>query len=406
MAKQLYSSGPNTALIEGAGKLAAASLAPVNTSELQKTIGKSTERIQKYALQRAEARRKTIQEQENRVIAYKEKFPVSQNQYNIPKEYRQAQQEWVMSQKKIFDEAAEKASTFQKGSEEEREQRAIMQNVLYALENNADQWKGFPAAQEDDQQSFENREWSAANNPDDIIFTADLMTNQARYLGGGADGKLRFEKGGQETLWEERPSPRLKSFKAANTLGKEVDRIISKGRVLEGAELKRSMDVLFSAVQDDDSLLSLATDSLFNAYSDEGVEIEPIPGAYEIYQESDGPNKLRQLVVDKYKSLMIDISKQAAADKKKRDLPTGEGGEFIFDPIQEARIADVEVVLTGENAPAQYKGVSLNIVGQTRDYDISIKGGKVIANDPKGGVYTFDSFQQLKDKMAQAQQLQ
>jgi len=405
MAKQLYSGQASTALIKGARDLALSGIMPVDTTAVQKAIGESTQRLQKYAIKKAETRRKTIQEQENRVIAYKEKFPVSQNQYNIPQEYRQAQQEWVVSQKKIFDEAAEKAGMFQKGSEEEREQRAIMQNVLYALQNNADQWKDFSPTQEDDQKSFENKEWSAANNQDDVIFTADLMTNQARYLGGGTDGKLRFDRNGQETLWDDRPNLRLKSFKGANALGQEVDRIINKGRVLEGAELKRSMDVLFSAVQDNDTLLSLATDSLFNAYTDEGIEIEPIPGAYEIYQESDGPNKLRQLVIDKYKSLMIDISKQAAADKKKRDTPIDQGAEFVFDPVQNARIADVESTLTGDAAPAEYKGVALNIVGQTRDYDISIKDGKIVVNDPKAGVYTFDSFQQLKDRMAEAQQL-
>lgn len=401
MAKQV-SSGADAALIRGAAALGKASM-PIDTSQAQKSIQQSFQNISKIYAAKAQERKKQIAAVEKRVLDYKEKFPVTQNEYNIPKQYVEGHRNWVASQKEKYNAAADAAGKFPKGSDEEREQKAIMQNVLYALENSADQWKQFNTSTEDDYESFENKEFSAANNPDDLIYTADLWTKQAKYLGAGDDGRLQFERSGEASLYDDRPQPRLKSFKAANALGKEMDRVITKGRVLEGADLKKSMDVLFSAIQNDDALLSLASDtSLFQAYSDDGSQIEPIPGAYEIYQEEGGPDKLRKMVVDKYKSLMIDVSKQAAEDKKRRDRPTDDQSTSNFNTSSTfQRIASIENVI-GMEEDAQYKGVSLNIDGETREYDISIKGGEILLNDKniiskKGGVRRYKDYKALKE---------
>lgn len=412
MAKQV-SSGADAALIRGAAALGKASM-PIDTSQAQKSIQQSFQNISKIYAAKAQERKKQIAAIEKRVLDYKEKFPVTQNEYNIPKQYVEGHRNWVASQKEKYNAAADAAGKFPKGSNEEREQKAIMQNVLYALENSADQWKQFNTSTEDDYESFENKEFSAANDIDDLIYTADLWAKKAKYLGAGDDGRLQFERGGKASLYDDRPQPRLKSFKAANALGKEMDRVITRGRVLEGADLKKSMDVLFSAIQNDDALLSLASDtSLFQAYSDDGGQIEPIPGAYEIYQEppsidpatgqqTSGPDKLRKMVVDKYKSLMIDVSKQAAEDKKRRDRPTDDQSTSNFNTSSTfQRIASIENVI-GMEENAQYNGVSLNIDGETREYDISIKGGEILLNDKniisnEGGVRRYKDYEALKD---------
>jgi hypothetical protein len=405
MAKQI-SSGADASLVQGAAALGKANM-PIDMSAANKSIQQTFQNISEIYAAKAKERKKQIAAVEKRVLDYKEKFPVAQNEYNIPKQYVEGHREWVASQKEKYNAAAETAGKFPKGSDEEREQRAIMQNVLYALENSADQWKQFGESTEDDYESFENKEFSAANNADDIIYTADLWTKQAKYLGAGDDGRLLFEKNGEASLYDDRPSPRLKSFKAANALGKEVDRIITRGIPLQGTDLKRSMDVLFSIVQgNDDAMLSLASDtSLFQAYSDDGQEIEPIPGAYEIYQEEGGPEKLRKMVVDKYKSLMIDVSNQAAQDKKERENPDGTTTEFIFDPKTDARISYAESQLTSGDVQI-IKGTALNLTGETREWDLAFKDGQLIVSDTKGGVLRdVTSFEQLRQQSEKMQKL-
>lgn len=409
MAKQLYSTGANTALIKGARDLALATTMPIDTTAAQKAIGKSTERIQKYAIAKANQRAKRIEASQKRIAARLEKFPISEAK--VPQNYREANDKWLQGQRGRYIEFSNQLENVQPGSDEEYNIKRQMAGIITSIENNSDQWNKYLAAKKEDQEEYDGGDISLGNNADDVEYIGNFITDENDFAGNDDSGNLLFFKSGEVQAWNDRPGVNIKSRKAAIALDNIATRIIRRGQKFDGTNDIEYRNELSQLMEDNpNAVYSLAADDLFGAFGTtqdaEGnvVKFEPVAGGYELSEEK-GVGALKAKVLNTYMDYLSQVADNAYEAKQKRDNEGIQEDEFMFDPVQDARIADVESTLTGEAAPAQYKGVALNIVGQTRDYDISIKDGKIVVNDPKAGVYTFDSFQQLKDRMAQAQQL-
>ena len=124
-------------------------------------------------------------------------------------------------------------------------------------------------------------------------------------------------------------------------------------------------------------------------------------------QEEGGETAVRKEVIEYYMERFREIGEKAYNAKKERlaqDNPNGGGGGFVFDARTEAKIANVQQVVQTDGD--EYEGISLDLTGSARDWDISMKEGKIFAKDTKSSqVMVFDSWDDLRTASEKMQKL-
>lgn len=406
MAKQLYSTGASTALIKGARDLALATTMPIDTTAAQEAIGKSTERVQKYAIAKANQRAKKIEASQKRIAARLEKFPISDAK--VPQNYREANDKWLQGQRGRYIEFSNQLENVQPGSDEEYNIKRQMAGIITSIENNSDQWNKYGAAKKEDQEEYYGGDISLGNNADDVDYLGNFIIDENDFAGNDDSGNILFFKGGEVQSWNDRPGVNIKSRKAAIALDNIATRIIKRGQKFDGTNDIEYRNELVQLMEDNpNAVYSLAADDLFGAFGitqdAEGndVKFEPVAGGYELAQEK-GVGALKTKVLETYMDYLSQVADNAYEAKKQRDQ---EG--IIDDPTNSfensntyIRISSIENTI-GMEENAQYNNVNLNLDGQTREYDISIKGGEIIANDKniiseKGGTKRYASYEDFR----------
>jgi len=323
MAKQLYSTGANTALIKGARDLALATTMPVDTTAAQKAIGKSTERLQKYAMAKANERIKKIQATQKKIADRIDKFPVED--VKVPQKYREANDKWIQGQRGRYIQFVNQLEGVGRGSDEEYNIKRQMAGIITSIENNSDQWNKYNDAKNLDKEEYYGGDISNGNDPGDVDYLGNFTIDENEFAGNDDSGNILFFKGGDVQAWNDRPSVNIKSRKAAIALDNMATRIIRRGQKFDGTnEIEYRNDLIQLMEENPNAVYSLASDDLFGAFDTtqdaEGniIKLEPIEGGYELAKEK-GVGELQNKVLETYMGYLSQVANNAYNAKQKRD---------------------------------------------------------------------------------------
>lgn len=408
------SSGPNLALIKGARDLgkATAKLNTVDMSDLSKTFTEQRARWKSEdaaaATAAAKARSAQIGDIQRKTSNYLNKYPLNTD-IKVPSQHQATNDLWLGAQRRLYVELADAAANEPSGSEKEYELKQDMQRIISAIKNNSVQWDSYQEDIKEDEIEFKNKDFSEGNNPADMEFTQGFILGTNKSAMPDSNGNLQFWRDDTPVLWNDRPSLVIKSSIAANTLGTEAARIIRKAQKLDPSSELEHRDALIKLIDENpNALMSLASDNLFGAYSVDDSPSGPLPNAYEMLQEEGGETAVRKEVIEYYMERFREIGEKAYNAKKERiaqDNPNGgSGGGFVFDARTDAKITTVQGVVKQDGD--KYDGISLDLTGSARDWNITMKEGKIIAKDTKSSqVMVFANWDDLRTLSEEMQKL-
>jgi len=310
---------------------------------------------------------------ESKVASYLENMGEPLNVAKISPKYRNAVNNFLISKRNEYAQAARVAGRYSPTSTAYMESVSKMNSISDAFQQLSTQFDIFKNMKEEDLPDFTNRLVSEGNEPGNLNILTDVLTDK-HDIEITENGNISFIGNGNVTELNSLPKYFNKDFKTANKVVNLNKSIYNSGNKLDGASKNFHKLQLKNWITEGgrETLISLATDDFI---IDGGLGIDP-----NLIKDETKHSELMDIVVNQYIDMFDKTAaagyNQAEAKRKRLDNENN-GNDNVFSFNDLTASVRQEVTLRKQDA-LETKQFAVNIFKKIKDGETNV-GAEYIA---------------------------